>query len=112
MQIGKVGVAVRSKAKYHHYQEFGVDKKDVRVIKFRTDEGKKVAKGKRYRDGTSRLRDGVRVRGYVRDIKIEANPFFGEVVRKNKANFQEEARAGLLAYISRLAESDAKSEAG
>lgn len=111
LQIGKAGVAVRSSTKYHHYQEFGVDKKDVRVLKFRTDAGKKVRKGqglgRRYRDGKGRLNDGVRVTGYIRDIKIPANPFFGDVVRRSKARFVEEARAGMLAYISRLAKGEA-----
>ena len=45
LKYGKAGVAVRSSTKYHHYQEFGVDKKDVRVIKFRTAQGKKVRRG-------------------------------------------------------------------
>jgi hypothetical protein len=109
MQLGKVGVAVRSVAKYHHYVEFGVDKPDTRVIKFRTDAGKKVAKGKRYRDGTIRLRDGVRVSGYNRDIRQDANPFFGEVVRRNKSEFEEQAREGLLNYIDRLSAGEAES---
>jgi hypothetical protein len=109
MQLGKVGVAVRSVAKYHHYVEFGVNKPDTRVIKFRTDAGKKVAKGKRYRDGTIRLRDGVRVSGYVRDIQQARNPFFGEVIQRNKSAFEAQAREGLLNYIGRLSAGDAES---
>jgi hypothetical protein len=100
---------VRSVAKYHHYVEFGVNKPDTRVIKFRTDAGKKVAKGKRYRDGTIRLRDGVRVSGYVRDIQQARNPFFGEVIQRNKSAFEAQAREGLLNYIGRLSAGDAES---
>lgn len=106
-QLGKVGVAVRSRAKYHHFQEFGVNQPNSRVILFRTDAGKKVAKGKRYRNGTIRLEDGVRVKGYVRDIILRANPFFGDVVRRSAAILQAEAREGLLRYIDRLSAGDA-----
>jgi hypothetical protein len=102
LQLGKAGVAVRSAAKYHHYQEFGVNRPDTRVVRFRTDSGKRVAKGKRFRDGTIRLADGVRVSGYNRDINIRANPFFGDVIRRNKATFEAQAREGLLDYIRRM----------
>jgi hypothetical protein len=106
-QLGKVGVAVRSRAKYHHFQEFGVNRPDNQVVLHRNDAGKKVAKGKRYRDGTKRLRDGVRVSTYRRDIIIKANPFFGEVVRRSKGEFEAQAREGLLRYIDRISAGDA-----
>jgi hypothetical protein len=102
MQLGKVGVAVRSTAKYHHYVEFGVNKPDTRVIRFRTDAGKRVAPFKRFRTGTNRLADGVRVSGYNRDIRQDRNPFFGDVIRRNKATFEAQAREGLLNYIRRM----------
>ncbi len=101
-QLGKIGVAVRSTASYHHYQEFGADKKGAQVVLHQDDAGKKVAKGRRYRDGTNRLRDGVRVKSYRRDIKIKANPFFGDIVRASKGKFEEQARNAIQTYISRI----------
>lgn len=106
-QLGKVGVAVRSRAKYHHFQEFGVNRPGTRVVRHIDDQGKKVPKGRRYRDGTNRLRDGVRTKGYLRDIIIKANPFFGEVVRRSKGEFEAQAREGLLRYIERVSAGDA-----
>lgn len=105
-QLGKVGVAVRSRAKYHYFQEFGVDRPDNQVVLHRTDAGKKVAKGSRYRTGTNRLADGVRVKTYRRDIIIKGNPFFGDIVRRNAAALQAEARDGLLRYIERVSAGD------
>jgi hypothetical protein len=109
MQLGKVGVAVRSSAKYHHYVEFGVNKPDTRVIRFRTEAGKRVAPFKRFRTGTIRLADGVRVSGYNRDIHQDANAFFGEVIARNKGPFEAQAREALLAYVGRLSAGDAES---
>ena len=109
MQLGKVGVAVRSVAKYHHYVEFGVNKPDSRVVKFRDDAGKKVGKGNRYMIGPQKygerfahLAPGVRTSGYIRDIHQDRNPFFGEVIQRNKSAFEAQAREGLLNYIGRL----------
>lgn len=101
-QVGKVGVAVRSTAKYHHFQEFGVSKKAAQVVLHQDDAGKKVAKGRRYRDGTARLRDGVRVKSYRRDIIIQGRPFFGDIVRASKGEFEQQARNAIQTYISRI----------
>ena len=101
-QLGKVGVAVRSTRKYHHFQEFGADKPNTQVVLHQDDAGKKVSKGRRYRDGTNRLRDGVRVKTYRRDIRIKANPFFGDIVRGSKGKFEEQARNAIQTYISRI----------
>ena len=108
-QLGKVGYAVRSKAKYHHYQEFGVNKPETRVRRFydakgRTPKHGQGIAGSRYRFliGTNKLVPGVSVRGDVRDIIIQANPFFGRVVEQHRVSFQEQARAAMVRYIERL----------
>ena len=114
MQLGKVGVAVRSEAKYHHYVEFGVNKPNSRVRRFydakgRTPRHGQGAAGSRYRFllGTNRLNDGVRVKGYMRDIIVPANPFFGTVVEQAKGALEDQARTGLLNYIKRISEGEA-----
>lgn len=106
MQLGKVGVAVRSGVKHHYFQEFGANKPNTQVVLHRDDAGKKVAKGKRYRDGTARLRDGVRVKTYRRDIVLKANPFFGDIVRRSKGKFETQARRAILEYIDRVSAGD------
>ena len=43
---------------------------------------------------------------------IPANPFFGEVVRRSKSSFEEQARDGMLRYIERIAATDSLPETG
>ena len=87
LKYGLLGVAVRSRARYHHYQEFGVERPNTQVLLYRTDEGRKVRRGQgidarhgRFAIGTNRLNPGVRVRSYRRDISIPAQTMLGRAV--------------------------------
>jgi hypothetical protein len=113
-QLGKVGVAVRSSAKYHHFQEFGANKPNTQVVNHWDASGSKTVRakkgqgeGKRYRLGTGRLNPGVFVKTYKRDIIIQARPFFGMIIRQNKDKMLADATAGLLNYIDRISKGDA-----
>ena len=101
-KYGIVGVAIRSKAKYHWYQEMGVDRPNTQVVLHRTDAGKAVPKGKRYRDGTKRLRDGVRVSSYRRNIKVPALAFFGKLVASRKGQIYSEIDDAIVKYLDRV----------
>jgi hypothetical protein len=109
MQLGKVGVAVRSSTKYHHFQEFGANKLNAQVVKHWDASGAKTVRAKKgqgegrtFRMGTNRLNPGVFVKTYRRNIIIQSNPFFGEVIRRNKDKMLADATTGLLSYIDRI----------
>ncbi len=105
-KFGVVGVAVRSKAKYHYYQEFGVDRPGTQVLLYRTASGRRVPKGqgegRRFREGTNRLNPGVSVRSYRRDIIIKGRHFLGDVVRARKNALFGEIDEAIVKYIDRL----------
>jgi hypothetical protein len=102
-KYGTVGVAVRSATKYHYYQEFGVNRPDNQVVLHRDDKGKAVSKGRRYRDGTKKLRDGVRVSTYRRDIIIPATSFFGRVFQARRAQLAADLESAVSRYLERIA---------
>lgn len=95
-QLGLVGVVVRSSAKYHYYQEFGVNRPDTQVVRHVDDAGKRVTKGqgvgRRYREGSNRLNDGVRVKTYRRDIMVPGNPSLGRATSRLKGQFAAEVQ--------------------
>lgn len=101
-KFGLVGVAVRSRAKYHYYQEFGVNRPGAQVVLHRTDAGKVVPKGRRYRDGTKKLRDGVRVSSYRRDIIVPATSFFGRIVASRKGQIAADIDEAVTKYLDRM----------
>jgi len=108
-KFGVVGVAVRSKAKYHYYQEFGVDRPQAQVLLYRNAAGGRVRKGqgegRRFREGTNRLNPGVSVRSYRRDIRIQGRHFFGDVVRARKNVIFADIEGAIVKYIDRLGSS-------
>lgn len=106
-QMGIIGGVVRSKAKYHHFVEFGVNRPNVQVVLHRDTVGKRVTKGKRYRDD-GRVREGVRVSSYRRDIRLPSNPILGDATRAMKPNLVVDCQRA----ISRLLESSSGAGGG
>jgi hypothetical protein len=99
-KFGVIGVAVRSKARYHYFQEFGVDAPGTQVLLHRdVYTGNKVAAGQgirfRYRDGTNRLNPNVSVKSYRRDIRIQGKAPLGRATVKLKGQLAGELQEAI-----------------
>jgi len=94
-KLGLIGVAVRSTTNYHYYQEFGVDAPNRQVVLHRDDNKKMVPKSMRYRNGTNRLADGVRVHSFRRDFHNPALAMLGNATRKMKGQLAEDVATAL-----------------
>lgn len=107
-KYGLLGVAVRSRAKYHWFQEFGVAAGERQVVLHRFGAtGKRVPRGqgegRRYRDGTGRLNPGVSVSTYRRRINIPQHAVLGPVFARMQARAFADLEGGALRYIERMA---------
>ena len=103
-KFGVIGVAVRSRAKYHHYVEFGVNRPNTQVVLHRDIHGRKVragqGEGRRYREGTNKLNPGVFAKSYRRNIHQAANPVLGRSFRRMESHLVSSAEMAVRRLLS------------